>query len=165
MSEFEVIRMYKTFIQPYFLYGIETWGHTLQTEKDILIKLQSKILRIIFNSKRTGDAWYHNNGQVMSVKDIYLNSIKKLCMKHHYGKLPHNFSNNVMPDFNDSQLDNKITRISLDQMYDYKNSAKSSDTHLKLNCIKCWNSLPFNVKSLPYTSSKDSIYKNLKQFT
>ena len=162
MNETESIKMYKTFIQPYFLYGIEIWGHTLQNEQDILIKLQYKILRIIFDSKRTGDAWYHNNGQIMSIQDLYSNSIKKLSMKHHYGKLPQYFSTTVMPDFNAIQLDNKITRISLEHMYDYKSSTRSSDTHLKLSCIKFWNSLPFNVKSLPYTSSKDSIYKNLK---
>ena len=43
MSETDCIRMYKTFIQPYFLYGIEIWDHTIQSEKDILIKLQSKV--------------------------------------------------------------------------------------------------------------------------
>ena len=164
MNEAECIKMYKTFIQPYFLYGIEIWGHALQNEQDILIKLQSKIIRIIFDTKRTGDAWYHNNGQIKPIKDLYSNSIKKLSMKHHYGKLPHHFSKNVMPDFNITQLDNKITRISLDHMYDYKNSTTASDTHLKLNCIKLWNTLPFTVKASPYTSSKDSIYKNLKEF-
>ena len=62
-------------------------------------------------------------------------------MKHHYGKLPHHFGKNVMPDFNITQLDNKITRISLDHMYDYKNSPKLSISDLKINCINQWNSL------------------------
>ena len=36
MEEKEVIKMYKAFIQPYFLYGIEVWGHSVKSEKDIL---------------------------------------------------------------------------------------------------------------------------------
>ena len=42
MEEKEVIKMYKAFIQPYFLYGIEVWGHSVKSEKDILLRLQSK---------------------------------------------------------------------------------------------------------------------------
>ena len=49
MEEKEVIKMYKAFIQPYFLYGIEVWGHSVKSEKDILLRLQSKVLRIIFD--------------------------------------------------------------------------------------------------------------------
>ena len=34
MEEKEVIKMYKAFIQPYFLYGIEVWEHSVKSEKD-----------------------------------------------------------------------------------------------------------------------------------
>ena len=53
MKEIDVIKMYKAFIQPYFLYAIEVWGHSVISESDILSRLQSKVLRIIFNCKRT----------------------------------------------------------------------------------------------------------------
>ena len=57
MNQSECVNMYKTFVQPYFLYSIEVWGHTIQSENDILVKLQSKIIRILSDCKRTADAW------------------------------------------------------------------------------------------------------------
>ena len=66
-----------------------------------------------------------------------------------------------MPEFNINQLENKISRISLSQMYDYKNGSKLPISDLKINCINQWNSLSMNIKSLPYTSAID-VYKHLK---
>ena len=83
-------------------------------------------------------------------------------MKHHCGKLPHYFSTNIMPEFNINQLENKISRISLSQMYDYKNVSKLPISDLKINCINQWNSLSMNIKSLPYTSANDAC-KHLKK--
>ena len=86
-----------------------------------------------------------------------------MCMKHHYGLLPTYFSTNVMPNFNVNQLQNKISKVSLDQMYNYRNEIQLSNSQIKINCINHWNSLPFDIKSLPYTTSKYTIYKNIKK--
>ena len=83
-------------------------------------------------------------------------------MKHHCGKLPYHFSTTIMPELNIIQLENKISRISLSQMYDYKNSIKPSISDIKINCINQWNSLSMNIKSLPYISAND-VYKHLKK--
>ena len=163
MNKDECIKMYKTFIQPYFLYSIEVWGHTIQSDKDILIKLQSKILRILFNCRRSQDAWNHSNGTINTIQNLYKTTIQKLCMKHHYESLPQHFSKNVMPHFNSVQLQNKISRISLEQMYDYKYDPHLSKSHIKTNCIEYWNSLPFEIKCLPYVSCKNTMFKNLKK--
>ena len=85
-------------------------------------------------------------------------------MKHHFGVLPHYFSQYVMPDFNIDQLQNKISRISLDEMYNYKTPPKLLETNLKASCIKNWNNLPLELKTLPYSSSKHELYKILKKF-
>lgn len=127
MTEKETIKMYKTFIQPYFLYAIEVWGHSIQSEQDILTKLQSKVLRIVFNCKRSHDAWRHNNRQISSIKELYFNVVKKLCMKHHSSLLPCNLIKSVLPEFNVTQLQSRITRISLEQMYNSKNTSSSTD--------------------------------------
>ena len=50
MNNEECIKMYKTFIQPYFLYALEAWGHSIQSDNDLLVKVQSKVLRILFNN-------------------------------------------------------------------------------------------------------------------
>ena len=84
-------------------------------------------------------------------------------MKHHYESLPQHFSKNVMPNFNTAQLQNKISRISLEQMYDYKYEPHLSNSNIKNACIKYWNSLPFETKCLPYISCKEYLFKNLKK--
>ena len=77
MTENESINMYKTFIQPYFLYGIEIWGHTIKSDIDLLVKLQSKIVRILLDCARSEDAWRHCNGRITSIQNLYKNFIKK----------------------------------------------------------------------------------------
>ena len=161
MNEKETIKMYKTFIQPYFLYAIEAWGHSI-TEQDILQKLQSKVLRLIFNCKRSDDAWMHNDNKITCLVELYRNVIRRLCLKHHAGMLPNIFSESFMPAFNITQLQNRVTRISLDQMYNYKNTFISIDTPFKSSCVKIWNNQPFDFKVLPYSSDKGALFKNLK---
>ena len=39
--------MYKTFIQPHFTYAIEAWGHTVQTDSDILVKYNQKFYELL----------------------------------------------------------------------------------------------------------------------
>ena len=91
MNDNDCIDMYKTFIEPYFLYAIEAWGHSIQSENDALVKLQSKVLRILFNCYRTTDAWKHSNGQISDIRDLYTIVIRKICMKHQFGALPKKF--------------------------------------------------------------------------
>ena len=81
-------------------------------------------------------------------------------MKHHSGTLPYNFSESVMPEFNASQLQKKITRVALSKMYDYKNTLGSCNTSFKANCAKIWNQLPLELKALPYASSREVLLKN-----
>ena len=162
IMNYNCIDMYKTFIEPYFLYAIEAWGHSIQSENDPLIKLQSKILRILFNCYRTADAWKHSNGQIKDIRDLYSTVIRKLCMKHQFEALPKNFSVNIMPEMNINQLENKVTRISLSDMYDYKKCQNLDRTHFKSSCIKTWNELSMDLKVLPYSSGKKCLHKALK---
>ena len=166
MKEVDVIKMYKAFIQPYFLYAIEVWGHSVNSENDyILIRLQAKALRIIFNCKRSDDAWRHSKDRIAPLKTLYESVIKRLCLKQHTGILPNYFSNNIMPEFNLSQLYNKITRTSLNQMYDYKTDNNVNCTNFKTNCIKIWNRQSLEFKSTPYVSNKTTTYKALSSLS
>ena len=160
MDETNMIKMYKSFIQPYFLYAIEVWGHSVQSQTDILVKLQSKVLRIIYNYKRSDDAWRHNSNRISPVQMLYEQVIKRICIKHHAGLLPSYFSENIMPDLNISQLQNRITRTSLYHMYDYKNLLEDI-TSFKTNCANIWNFQSLEFKSTPYLSNMDNTYKAL----
>jgi len=149
MDEKGRIKMYKTFVQPYFNYAIEVWGHTVKAEADILNKLQSKTLRIIFDCKRSDDAWRHNNECIETVPALYEKVITRQCYKHHMELLPSAFSETIMPKLNLSQLQNRITRPSLTTMYNYEQHPK--DSPFKKNCSKIWNNLTLERKSIPYT--------------
>ena len=165
MTDNDCINMYKTFIEPYFTYAIEAWGHSILSEKDLLVKLQSKVLRILFKCYRTSDAWKHSNGQISDIRNLYSTVITKLCMKHQFEALPKNFSTNIMPELNVTQLENKISRISLKDMYNYKNCQNPNSTQFKTSCIKNWNSLSFDLKVLPYSSGKEYLHRALKKLT
>ena len=162
MTDSDCTKMYKIFIEPYFIYAIEVWGHSILSENDSLVKLQSKVLRILFNCYRTLDAWKHSNGQISDIRDLYSTVIRKLCMKHQFEALPKNFSENIMPNLNINQLENRISRISLKDMYNYRNCQKLDSTQFKTNCIKHWNSLSFELKVLPYLSGKECLHRALK---
>ena len=88
LNEKECINMYKAFIQPYFLYAIEVWGHSIQSSNNILTKLQSKALRILYNYKRSDDAWNYNDNRILTLNKLYTEVIQKLCLKHHMGIPP-----------------------------------------------------------------------------
>ena len=163
MNNSECITMYKTFVEPHFMYAIEAWGHTIQSKNDILVKLQSKVLRILFNCHRTADAWNYANNKIHNIETLYRIVIKKLCVKHHYQCLPQNLSENIMPKLNINQLQNKISRISLKDMYNYSKCHNiKENTHFKSNCIQNWNTLSFEIKTLPYKSGKESMHRTLK---
>ena len=157
LNEKECINMYKAFIQPYFQYAIEVWGHSIQSSNNALVKLQSKVLRILYNYKRSEDTWRYNDSRILTLNELYIKVIQKLCLKHHMGILPLYFTKSAMPSMNDSQLENRITRVSLEKMYDYKIVIRSSETHFRENCIKFWNLLPFEMKMLPYTNKNSAM--------
>ena len=162
MNDNECIKMYKTFIEPYFLYAIEVWGHSIKSEYNPLVKLQSKVLRILFNCHRSADAWRYADNEINSIKTLYKTVVKKLCIKHHYQILPENISENIMPKLNIHQLENKISRISLNDMYNYTNCQVKNSTPFKKNCIQIWNALSFEFKTLPYSTGKAYLHKTLK---
>ena len=43
--------------------------------------IQSKIARIIFNCKTSGDALEYINGRILHITELYERVIKKLCLK------------------------------------------------------------------------------------
>ena len=52
------------------------YGHTVKSDQDVLNKIQSKILRIIFNCKISEDAWRHYNRNIPSLANLYNSVIK-----------------------------------------------------------------------------------------
>ena len=102
MTETEQINMYKTFIQSNFMYAIEAWGHSVVSESDILNKLQNKVIRILFDCRRSQDAWRQSNNRILTLPELYKKVLTRICIKHHHNLLPDHFSSNIMPTMNTS---------------------------------------------------------------
>ena len=157
MTENELIGMYKTFIQSNFLYGIEVWGHSVKSETDIISRIQDKIIRILFDTKRTLDAWNHSKGRILTIKDLYEKTITKICFKHHQKKLPLHFRIHNMPPIpfkpNDQASYNLRSDLNKEFCYEVP-TATEFHTDFYNNCVKLWNNLPIETRSLPYKTYK-----------
>ena len=155
MKEKELINMYKTFIEPYFLYAIEVWGHSVTSKTDILIKLQNRAIRNIFNCYRTEDAWRRCNNRILNIKDLYVKVLTRICHKHHCNQLPNYFSLNIMPIKISSTanfMENMVqTRTTCHKQYNYKIDHNDHSYNFKYNCANIWNNLPIEVKQIPYS--------------
>ena len=71
--------------------------------------------------------------------------------------LPPRFAERIMPTMNLKQLQNKITRPSLNTMYNYEQHLQ--DSPFKKNCSKAWNDQKLEQKSIPYTHDKTNTLK------
>ena len=165
MDEERSINMYKAFIQPYFIYAIEVWGHSINSAMDTLMKLQSKALRIIFGVKRSDDAWRHNNGKIKTIIELYKDSIRKITLKHHAGMLPEHISQNIMLGPCISKLQDRISRTTLSEMYDYAPDKQYSVSSFQRNCMSIWNNESLQFKSIPYSGNAATIYKTLQNMS
>jgi hypothetical protein len=126
LNNSHVMNMYNTFIQPYFNYCISLWGTSITSESDPLIKLQNRILRIMFSCKRSEDAWRHNeNHKILSVKQFYLLEIAKLCFKHHTNTNPE-ILETAMPDKQQQPADVIQTRSTSSHNYVNNHNSNSS---------------------------------------
>ena len=159
-DEKQEIDMYKTFIETHLLYAIEAWGHSIHSESDILQKIQNKVLRILFDCKRSEDAWRHANGRILTVDELYKKSIVRLCTKHHFNILPTYFSNEIMPKIRRSISHNHNLRSNESTKHNYLQKRPSEHlTELQNQCILTWNKLPAGQKDKPYKNSEQNVIK------
>ena len=91
--------VHKSFIVPYLLYCLPVWGHTLNSQNDPIVKVQSRVLRVLTSTGRTEDAWSYVRNAVLPIKQLYKLEVAKFCFKHSKGLLPNIFSETVMPIF------------------------------------------------------------------
>ena len=64
-----------------------------------------------------------------------------------------------MPKLNLQQLQNKITRPSLNTMYNYEQHVH--DSTFQRQCTRTWNKMPLELKSIPYTLNKTSALQTI----
>ena len=153
-----LVNIYKAFIQPYLSYCITVWGPSVKSNNDSLVKLQNKVLRIMFACKRTADVFtFIKEDEIMTVEHLFITELLKLCLKHHRNDLPPDIYN-IMPTIK-SECDFSISTRS-SNMHNYSYDNNSLNKTLSLNCIKLWNKLPSDIKETAYTSKEST-----KKFT
>ena len=151
MVKEDLINMYNSFIMPYLLYCLPLWGGSVKSNKDVVVKTQNKAMRILFNTKRTGDAWRHSLDKtthtILPIKELYKVEIAKFCYKHIKNDLPNHFINSVMPIFAHS-IHNTNTRHRTTHNYQLNkdNTLPLAFNSFTTQCIRIWNALPALLK-------------------
>ena len=153
MNEYNLVNMYKTFVEPYFLYGIEIWGHSVKSEKDPVKCVQNKAIRIVYDCYRSADAWSQND-RIQTIEELYRKVITRTCYKHHSKLLPKYFAENKMPNlmYYDEKRPEK-TRNTLNNMLDYRHLTKNDTNYNNpfiTDCIHMWNEQTIDEKRKPY---------------
>ena len=154
MKYHDILSMYRTFVEPFFMYCLPVWGHSIRSESDDLIKLQNKTLRILFQCYRSEDAWKYACDHVLTLKLLYKHEMVKLCFKHLTAQLPPTFSAENMPDqANDTEA---LRSYNLRQLHHNKLKCFSNATSFTENCVSIWNNLPDNLRKIPYSQFEPS---------
>ena len=125
----------------------------------MLIKLQNKVLRILFDCKRSQDAWRYSKGRILSVAELYEQVITRICIKHHRNQLPHYFAENIMPEkYNAAESTTYYTlRSERHRPYDYLVNTSVTSIFYK-KCITIWNGMTLKTRV-------DSFSKQVDTFT
>ena len=144
----DLITMYNCFVLPYLLYCVPLWGGSVQSENDTIIKIQNKVIRILFNVKRSDDGWYEVKNKLLPIKELYKVEIAKFCFKHVNNTLPEHFSHYVMPSFTTS-VHNVPTRHSchLNYLVEAGLYTPSASKSFTTQCTRVWNSIPNLLKT------------------
>ena len=153
MNTYNLVNMYKTFVEPYFLFCIELWGSSIKSKRDPIKLVQNKAIRIVYECKRTADAW-NENERIQTIEELYEKVVVRTCYKHHSKLLPDYFANNIMPNimyYKTNQTER--TRHTHNNMLDYEHLQHKDATkkyQFTKDCIKMWNKQPVEVKRKPY---------------
>lgn len=151
----ERINIYNSFILPYLLYCLPVWGGCIKSQNDEMVKIQNRVLRVLFNTKRSEDAWHYSNDKILPIHSLYKLEVSKLCFKHSRGLLSNHFADEVMPDFAKDNHD-VITRHSMNNNYQVQSKIKHN--FFTPNFIQIWNSIP-NLLKLQLVIQENTLYK------
>jgi exonuclease III len=159
----DLLSMYRTFVEPFFLYCLPVWGSSIKSDNDILIRLQNKTLRIIFQCYRSEDAWRYTNNKILNLKQLYQREVLKVCGKHLSGSNPQQFYYHNMPSI---KIHDESSSYNLRPCHNNKYNNKPQDTTFMKNCTKEWNILPDTMRSIPFetTTTTNTSEYNYKRF-
>ena len=153
--------LYHSMIHPHLLYGITVWGNAFDKHLKRLATLQNKAVKLI-----SGAQWRDHvtptylKLQILKLNDLYLYEVAKLMHKHTRKKLPTSFSTFFAPV---KAIHTRSTRLASSELNLYLPRYKSQKLQksFKYQGVKIWNSIPQDLKQLPFNRFKTKYKKHL----
>ena len=140
--------LYSTLLVPHLLYGIEIWHGALQENHDRIFKLQKKAIRAINSlgyNHHTNE--FFKNMETLKLQDIFKHRLLVYMFKSQ--------------DFRaHSDIHSYNTRHRHDLVTPLYNRARSQSSFLYQG-IQAWNTIPPEVRNIPYEGAFKNAVKNL----
>ena len=138
--------LYSTLMVPHLLYGIEIWHGALQENHDRIFKLQKKAIRAVNSlgyNYHTND--YFKNMEILKLKDICTQRLLVYMFKNQ------NFTTH-------SDIHSYNTRGRQELVLPRFNRTRSQTSFLYQGML-AWNSLPLDMRNIPYEGAFKSSVK------
>ena len=155
-----LINIYKSLILPHISYGIAVWGKAAKVHLDKILKLQKRVLRLIYFGDYTSHAIpFFSSSNILPVEMLYFKSVSILM---------HDVHNNLAP----LHISNLLTYTH--DIHDYNTRFSSNVNfyvkHSRLNKLnnsfsrtgpRIWNSIPCDLRNFPMNKFKKTLHKVL----
>ena len=141
--------------------GITVWGNAFDKHLKRLATPQNKAVKLI-----SGAQWRDHvtpsylKLQILKLNDLYLYEVAKLTHMHTHKKLPTNLSTFFAPV---KAIHTRSTRLASSKLNLYLPRYKSQKLQksFKYQGVKIWNSVPQDLKQLPFNRFKTKYKKHL----
>ena len=146
--------LYYSMVHSHLLYGIVTWGNAHDNHLKRLIISQNKAVKIVAGGQRQDHVtpFYHRL-QILKLKDLYKYEVAKLMHKNSRKKLPNRLCCHFTPV---KAIHTRTTRLALSELNLYlpKYRTQKLQKSFKYQGAKIWNSVPYELKKLPFHQFK-----------
>ena len=148
--------LYKSFIQPHILYGIEVWGSCYKSHLNGILLAQKMAMRVItFSPFRTSSKALFVRLKVLDVHNLFEHSVSTFVYDLQKGHLPHSLMDYFV-------LMNHMyrTRGREHLMLRLPKCSKTRGTFsISFIGAKLWNNLPINIRE---EKTRSSFRQNLR---
>lgn len=139
-------KLYFSFVYCHLLYGIEVYANTSKSIIDRLVKLNNKLIRILFNKKRdTHSCELYKSLNILPIPKLHELQLLLFVHKCNYHKhlLPSVFHNYFVHSLSVHEYNTRRCK----DFYVSSFSSTLGQRCSKFKCSKLWNNLPNYLKS------------------
>ena len=150
-----LITLYHALVHSQLLYALPIWASTYKTYLDKLEKLQNKALRIIFKTPlRDPITPLYCRSGILKLNDLFYFEVAKLMHQIIHKKSPNNFESYFTYSSNISAYSTR--QKSANHLFLPRFHTSRTQRSIKYLGSKIWNSIPYDIRILPFTKFKSS---------